>query len=87
MTEDEHPLLGEEEEEIFGEWLWKLLEHVRPNPDRTGCPAPQIIRDIAFHRKVDERVLDEVISHIMECDECIHDARACADEYRKTAGK
>jgi hypothetical protein len=39
-----------EEELLFGESLRRVLISYCPNPTRKGCPAPKIIRDLAFHK-------------------------------------
>ena len=85
MKEDkDDDFFSEEDDELFGEHLLRFLVKKYPNPDRIGCPDTGIIRDIAFRRKVTPENLGKVTSHILKCSECIWDALAYVEEYRKT---
>ena len=76
-----------EEEQMLDEWFVNLMDVAYPNYERIGCPDPQILRDLAFHRSVSPEILDAVLTHMTECSPCCHDARAYAGEYRKTTEK
>ena len=84
---DENQFLNEEEERLFGEMFERLMEYAYPNPDRIGCPDPQILRDLAFRRKIAPEIFEEVITHMTECLPCCQQARVYAEEYRQTTEK
>jgi len=89
MDEKEDQFLDEEEmldddEKFYAEMFERLMEYAYPNPDRIGCPDPQILRDLAFRRKVAPEIFDEVLTHMMECAPCCQQARVYADEYKQT---
>jgi len=81
---NDYPFLSDEEDEEFGEALRRFIVKWYPNPDRIGCPDPRILRDIAFRRKVSPEDSRKVMSHIGKCAECVWDALAYAEEYKKT---
>jgi hypothetical protein len=70
------------DEEKFGEAYREYLAQKNPNPERIGCPDTNVIRDIAFRRKVAPEICRKVISHMMKCSECVCDAIEYADEYK-----
>ena len=72
-----------EEEEEFAESLKRFLVKSHPNPERIGCPDTSVIRDIAFHRKVDLKTISKVVNHIMKCSECSMDALDYVAEYEE----
>jgi len=76
-----------EEEKYFEEMFVRLMECAYPNPDRIGCPDPQILRDIAFRREVAPEILEKVLTHMMECLPCCQQARVFTGEYRQTTGQ
>jgi len=85
---DKEEIIFDEDEFVLLMKMFDLArEQAYPNLERIGCPDPQIIRDIAFHRKVEPDILNEVIDHMWKCAPCSYEARAYADEYRKTKGK
>jgi hypothetical protein len=43
-----------------------------PNPERKGCPGPQLLMDLAF-RKTDKHSAMSVTLHLRECSECFRD--------------
>jgi len=80
-------VLNRKEEKILGEWFVNLMDVAYPNEKRIGCPDPEVLRDLACHRSLSPETLDAVLTHMTECSPCCHDARAYADEYRKTTRK
>ena len=78
------PLLSEEQEEEFGEYLRRFLVQSHPNPNRIGCPDSRIIRDIAFRRTVTMKTIRKVVDHIMKCSECAMDALDYVAEYEES---
>jgi len=84
QMEEEYPFSSEEQEEMFAEALLEYLARKNPNPERIGCPDTNIIRDIAFHRKVAPELCKEVLDHIWECSECACDTIEYVEEYKKT---
>ena len=84
MDENDDVLFTKEEEELFREYYLRSLVKRYPNPQRIGCPDADIVRDIAFRRKVDPATLRKVTSHIWKCAECILDMLGYAEEYKKT---
>ena len=76
--------MTEAEEQRLGESLRKAFASCNPNPERKGCPDPKLIRDLAFHRKIgDSQVFEQVTAHMAECSECVRDALAYAEEYKR----
>jgi len=84
MMDEKEDEFFDGEEEFYAEIFEGLMECAYPNPDRIGCPDPQILRDMAFRRKVAPEIFDEVLAHMTECAPCCQQARAYADEYRQT---
>ena len=78
---------SEKEDEAFGEYFRRLLIQSNPNPDRIGCPDSRIIRDLAFRRRVAPETIQEVISHMMKCSECVKDALEYTEEYKQTTAE
>ena len=76
--------MTEAEEQRLDESLRKAFASCNPNPDRKGCPDPKLIRNLAFHRKIgDPQVFEQVAAHMAQCSECVRDALAYAEEYKK----
>jgi hypothetical protein len=77
-------LLSKNEERRFGESLRRVLVSEYPNPDREDCPNPEIIRDLAFHRKIgNSQTLEQVTTHMFQCSACVRDALKYAEEYKE----
>ncbi len=76
--------MTEEEERRLGEGMRKYLLSSHPNPDRNGCPDQELLRDLAFHRKLgDPQLFEQVTVHMSECSECVRDALRYGDEYKQ----
>jgi len=80
-------LSSKEDEEDFREALLRFIVKQYPNPDRIGCPDPQILRDIVFRRKVAPEIIRGITSHITKCAECVWDMLDYEEEYKKTKEK
>ena len=76
--------MTEEEEQRLGKSLRKFFLSSHPNPDRNGCPDQELLRDLAFHRKLgNPQLFEQVTVHMSECSECVRDALRYADEYKQ----
>jgi len=76
--------LSKDEEQRFGEILRRVLVSEYPNPSREGCPNPEIIRDLAFHKKIGgPKAVEQVTTHMFHCSACVRDALTYVEEYKK----
>ena len=76
--------LSKNEERRFGESLRRILISEYPNPGREGCPNPEIIRDLAFHKKIGSpQTVEQVTIHMFQCSACVRDALAYVEEYKE----
>ncbi len=80
--------MTEAEEQRLGESLRKAFASCNPNPDRKGCPDPKLIRDLAFHKKMDDpKLFEQLTLHISECSECTREAMHFAEQYNRQEHK
>lgn len=80
MNESEE--LDQKEEKRLFDLMAQALSQEFPNPGRIGCPDPEVLRGIAFHKLP----LDEVrrwLDHLSTCSPCF---QQCS-EFRKEAGR
>ena len=82
-SEDEEPFLSKEEEQLLGKIVRASMRPLPSASSRTRCPDPEIIRRIAFHEKIDRRVLERALLHIPECGQCARIAEKHVGEYRE----
>jgi hypothetical protein len=81
-------ILTEDEERQLGKSLRKAFVTCNPNPGRKGCPDSELIRDLAFHKKIGgPQLFEQVTLHMAECSECAKDALRYVEEYKKQAKK
>jgi hypothetical protein len=86
--DDVNQFMTDDEEQRWGDSLRKALATCNPNPERKGCPDSKLIRDLAFHRKIgDPKIFEQVSAHMSECSECVRDALAYVEEYKKQSKK
>ena len=52
-----------------------------PNPDRVGCPADAMVREVAFR---EELTKDEVWEHITHCSPCYAEFLKFKQEWRES---
>ena len=83
MSKEEDWILNEEGEEALGECIIRYLEHANPNPERKGCPDTKIIRALAFHEKLDPKVVRKVALHMTKCSECMRESGIYVEEYNR----
>jgi hypothetical protein len=55
-----------------------------PNPDRVGCPANGMIREVAFR---EELTKDQVWEHITHCSPCYAEFLIFKEELRRSRGR
>ena len=52
-----------------------------PNPNRTGCPGPEILKGIAF-RRIPLAEAEPWLDHISSCSPCYHDFSQFREAFR-----
>ncbi len=57
------------------------LLHEFPNPGRTGCPGPEILKGIAF-RRIPLAQAEPWLDHISSCSPCYHDFSQFREAFR-----
>ena len=75
-------LSGEEDKQL-GKIVRNALRTKPSVPCSSPCPAPEIVRALAFHQKLDSETVKETALHIAECYECACLAEKYVNEYRK----
>ena len=52
-----------------------------PNPERKGCPGPQLLMDLAF-RKADKHSAMSVTLHLRECSDCFREVNDYLQRFK-----
>jgi hypothetical protein len=79
---DANPFLSEEEDRLLGEIVRMAMRYPPSTSGKDECPAPETIRKIAFHEKVDRQSLGKALLHLPECRRCALLAERYVGEYR-----
>ena len=79
--------LSEEEDKQLGKIVRNALQTKPSVPSSSPCPAPEIVRALAFHQKLDSATVKETALHIAECYECASLAEKYVNEYQKERKK
>ena len=74
--------LSDEEDQTLREIVRTVMQFPPSTPRVTECPDPEIIRMIAFHEKVDRKILEKAVLHLPECGKCKQLADKHIAEYR-----
>ena len=53
-----------------------LFAHANPNPGRTGCPGPRVLRDLARKKRP---IDDPALEHLEQCSPCYREFRELQD--------
>jgi hypothetical protein len=87
-NDSEDQLLTKEEEAIYGIYLRRALIRDKPNPDRIGCPAHELLRDVVYRKRMnDTEAFDRVVDHLVECSPCARDTLMYAELYKCDRGR
>jgi hypothetical protein len=73
----------EEKDCWLGEIARKAMLSRPVSPSATKCPDPEIIRELAFRKKVSPEITKEVALHLAECPDCARTALNYREEYRR----
>lgn len=76
---DDSSLSAREEREMLDVFR-ESFQHDFPNPKRIGCPGSQVLRALAWRRKLNKP--DTVITHIANCSPCFQEHRVFLQEYK-----
>lgn len=69
---DKHGRQGRADDEID-----RVLAHANPNPQRIGCPPPDVLASLAARR---QPLSAPGYEHLLECSECYREFRALQSE-------
>jgi hypothetical protein len=75
--------LNEAEEQWIGTFVRNAMKTKPSVPPSSPCPAPEIIRALAFHHELDAAVVKEAALHTAECYDCAMLAEKYVNEYRE----
>jgi hypothetical protein len=81
-TPDEGKPLSKRDEQRLLEAGRSVFSTAFPNPDRQGCPAPDLIRAIAY-RKADPAQHRDFIVHMSRCSPCFNDFARFQEEAKR----
>jgi hypothetical protein len=81
-TPDEGKPLSKRDEQRLLEAGRSVFSTAFPNPDRQGCPAPDLIRAIAY-RKADPAQHRDFIVHMSRCSPCFNDFARLQEEAKR----
>src|SRR5438034_547313 len=72
---------AEEEEMEFLTQVQQFYLTQFPNPNRTGCPTPEELMQLAWRRNIDQ--LRKVALHLTHCSPCCQQHHELAKKYRE----
>jgi hypothetical protein len=81
-TPDEDKPLSKRDEQRLLEAGKSVFSTAFPNPDRQGCPTPDLIRAIAY-RKADPAQHRDFIVHMSQCSPCFNDFARFQEEAKR----
>ena len=76
---NDKPVSPRDEREILDSFR-ESFQHDFPNPQRIGCPGGEVLRALAWRRKLDNP--ETVVTHIGKCSPCFQEHRVFLQQYK-----
>ena len=76
---NDKPVSPSDEREILDSFR-ESFQHDFPNPERIGCPGGEVLRALAWRRKLDNP--ETVVTHIGKCSPCFQEHRIFLQQYK-----